>query len=368
MTHLHVCNLTGPSARHWEAAIDRLLPFWEPHFQRVTRGPKNGDAWEEASHFLTIATPGSAAQNMDSIPSSEHPEQLGYLWLGLLTPFVTSDALRVASIPDFCVTMGGMPAQCLRKGVAENGAANNKQLFKLARAIRALRPGVDKEIWRPLTGYRLEFGREEIRQALLPNTDDRAFVVLHALDPGADISTAYATVGRLQELLDRPVTLVSLWADDDWPRQVAQGSEIERFIPLKDLPPDTTLNLLYNAADLFLCTSCVGEWPFLAAQAMAAGCVVAAPNEHIWLELCDEGRGLELPTGMFEESCNLLCAGDRHLVRRVMPGEAARVIADAWQTEQFKEVRERGIAWAQLDPDSTWGRCANEWLGLFGIL
>ncbi len=365
MPRLHIQNFAQPA---FEDALELLIPVWEPHFQVITQGWGASEDHDDATHSLAIVDCVSAYQSLSTLPDREW-NQLTYIWLAVPTPFISPHTLKAAALPDFCVAMGGMSAQVLREGVAANGAAQDKELFKLAHAIRPIRPGVDHEKWRPLIGYRREYGREEIRQALMPGTDDQAFVVLTAMDDGADLATAFAICARLQGLLEREVHVYGLRCCDGTPARLAEGAGVERFHGLPEIPDDERLNLMFNAADLFLCTSVVSKygWPFLLSQAMAAGCVCAAPNEHVWLELCDEGRGLELPTGIFEESSDLLYRGDQHYIRRVMPGDGARVIADAWQTGQFKEVRERAIAWAQLNRLSTWERCAEDWLHLFGI-
>jgi len=125
---------------------------------------------------------------------------------------------------------------------------------------------------------------------------------------------------------------------------------------------DEDLNLLYNAADIVLNTDLANGWCFTATEATAAGTVVAAPNEHIWVDVV-AGRGIELPCtefGWAPWSAN-------EFVRAVDPHAGAVAIANALaDPDMLRNMRKQCAQWAASD-EASWERSAREWLDLFGV-
>ena len=96
---------------------------------------------------------------------------------------------------------------------------------------------------------------------------------------------------------------------------------------------------------------------------MAAGTVVAAPGDHVWLDLLDR-RGIELPCTEF----GWAPWSRSEMARFIDPGVSAQKIAEVVNDiNRYEETREAGIRWAFLDRTSSWDYSADQWLGLFGV-
>jgi glycosyltransferase involved in cell wall biosynthesis len=131
------------------------------------------------------------------------------------------------------------------------------------------------------------------------------------------------------------------------------------------LKSESTLNVIYNAADLLLTTSYGEGWGCPITEAMAAGLPVAGPRHTSISEIMGEGRGI-----LFGTLGHDMIIGDNSRLRpRTDTNDAARRIIEAIVTDPEKEGSLsshaiRALAWVRGD-FLNWDRIAGEWMEMF---
>lgn len=356
-------------AEHLAATCHQLAFLFGPHFSRVdvVADLEDIDDLSEYSHVWVFGGP----EYLSSVASYWDNAQLLkgtalFAWVALNTPFVPTGVARLFELFDFVVTCSGMAAAALKANVRPV-VGDSKAMFRGFHSVYTILPGADTTVFRPLDRFAHDFGREELRGQFFGNTvlDADYLVLTH---DNADVAIAMATVRQLDQLIDRNVKLLIRNCryteyDRNLLTLLAEGNEliIGRDVLLSDesatLNYDQT-NLLLNAADLYLCTDTSAPWPVEIHEAMTAGLVVAAPNDHVWLETISGDCGIELPTPLLEQR-------NGGFVRRTSPESAAMAVAKALTSEQYKQLSRRGAAWAAK---YSLPRCASEWLRLFGMV
>lgn len=326
-----------------------------------------GAGW---THILVIGRPTDlSAAIAAGITAHALPQSLVYCWIMLETPFINTAYAGLASNFDFTVTTGGIVSAAYRESMSGLETVS-KSVFKSSLELREILPGVDPTVFRPVSSYHFDFDRAELRNQLYGGqVTDRDFLIMvpGPARPSSGLSQAFATIGQLRERLDRRVCAYFHLPFSPELALLAAGNGLEvgetAFFQRSEFLTDRELNYVYNTADLVLCTAQADAWPFSLVEAMAAGTVVAAPAEHAWLEVINEGRGIELPTDQFTTSA----WDSTQFVRHPTPASAAEAIYKSFSTNDFKERREKAVAWAQVNPASHWEHTAQQWFGLFGL-
>ena len=351
-----------------------LLGRLEGRFESTTRldyscGPADIGALlaDPPTHLMLVGTPsqlGSLLSGKLAQLCSDGTLTFGYALVE--DSFLPANLAPLPSWFDFFVTASNIGAAAYREAVAALPAVG-KQLFMAADRIRAIRPGVDSQNFRPMSGYHFDPDRAELRGRLFGGqvTDsDLLIVVPGPFDEDADYPQAMATIAQLPRLVDRPVRAYFHAVADDRAQLLAAGNELNGPLfgtKLLQGGPTSAQQLcrIYNAADLVLSCRTAAGWPFELVEAMAAGALVAAPAENSSLEVIDDRRGIELPTIMFDDRSG-------RPARHTCPTANARAIADAYADGSFKEIRERGVGWARLNASNGWDACAARWAELMG--
>ena len=361
--------LISTPARGSYTQVQYLVPRFQQVFEDVMVWAGNDpppDA-ENVSHLLRIAPIENLCGPATDKQISEYPNAITYAWAGIDSAMVPHAYASASSNFDFFVAMSSMAAAAYRNVLLDFGGAVPKKTFKSVYETRVIRPGVDREHFYPLSGFARHYSRAEIREALFGDkVNNQAFLIFceywSALTPPA----AMVVAKRLHKLLDRQIVLYLSPHPDIRPRDIhalAAGSGLQLgsdlFLAGDEATDPTRLNLIYNASDIYLCLDPRSSWPFKLTNAMAAGCVVAAPDDHVWLECIDRERGIELPAELLVEDLG----SAEGYVRTVLPGVSADLIAAAFMDDSYKKIRENAIIWSS-DAQAS---CATEWLRLFGM-
>lgn len=327
-------------------------------------------------NFLSyLATKGVTSDNL--------PSTMLYGYTFNHTSFIDRQYLDTASYYDFFTTMSNVQAAAITEA-ARTGPISSKDEFKAIRNINSIPVGVDAATFRPLEVCRREFGREELRVGFFGDKisgADLLVLVTGSKSRRAGLPEAFATIKLLKEKQPHhsikayfhmsslptdkadinPVDLRTLAAGTD----LVVGEDVffgDSLFDGRDNPlDDTKLNYLYNTSDILLCTTAADGWCFSVVEAMAAGRIVAAPNEHVWLEAIHGGAGIELPTTQF----GWAPWNPQQYARTINPEKAADAIAEVMgYPEKMNSIREAARARAlQLD----WDNIAKQWIYMFGV-
>jgi glycosyltransferase involved in cell wall biosynthesis len=314
-------------------------------------------AW---THVVVMGTPADLEQYVAAGITSTASSAIVYAYAFIETPFLGRTVAPLATHFDFFVATSNMAAQAYRNVLLDLNGKVPKAVFKGAYETKVIRPGTDTKTFVPMDPFKRDFSRAEIREAIFGDVTDSDFVVVTWAH---DTAVTLATIKQLKDRMAPRRVVVALLAKHPWIEARCSGLDLvfgTDVRPLYGIPDAGTRNLVYNAADVYLCADTASGWPGDILEAQAAGCVVAAPDDHIWLELIEGKRGIELPAGLLEIRPEFR--------RRVLPDAAAERIAKAFSTDLHKEIRDvclvethrKGSEWA-------WTRCASEWLGLMGL-
>lgn len=379
-----------------------LLPRWQHKFNKigmvVTRAPQEGctaHRFGPALHLKDQEEPTEAMQafikdegpwthvwmmgTLDylhhlvyevGISSASAPNSITYAYAIIDSPFVDPKHYALAAQFDFFIAMSDMAAGAYKNALL-SVPSPNKLAYKAVQSMGVIPPGVDTNIFKPLNVHAGDYGKEEIRQAMFNGKVTGNDLLL--MSSGRHIANrGYPAIlgaaKRLQEL--KPDTGVKLYIHthaENQPvlRTLADGIGLkvgtELWFNTKGHISDTQMNWLYNAADVYLNCSTVDGWSFSLTEAMAAGCIVAAPAEHIWLDLVDNGRGIAVPTTQFS------MLSPETFARSVTSDRVAEEVANLLGSDDEQTVRETGMAYAHLSTELSWDRIATGWLALFGM-
>lgn len=394
---------------HYGRLPGSLIRLWEPHFEEIAVWSTYGQPEEgETPDFRYWAGDRPLIERLPELGEIISQQQFTHIWilgdlqflsdiagLGLVqdrlpdqllyayavvdTPFIDQKYAPLAQYFDFLVFLSGMALGAYNELVAGMGSQVPKSLFKSTLQCKAIRPGVDNQVFRPTNVQRKEFGAEELRETFFGQQlkpDDLLVMVSGQKSKRKGLPQACSVIRHLQPLLKnrRAKLYCHMPPSTKQPniRLLAEGHDLEPgdllmadhlFDGEQRKLADEELNLLYNATDLVLCPDLAGGWSFTASEAMAAGAVVAAPDEHVWLDLV-AGKGIELPATEFGWAP---WSKDAY-VRSIDPGISAQKIADVVNDlNKYHSLRESGIYWAVADQTSTWQYAADQWLGLFGL-
>ena len=362
--------------QYWVPAGNDTLERRYPHLgQTITEGGYTHIWIMGTIEFLYgLASLGLTQENL--------PDQLVYGYAIIEGPFVDTRHVEVSAYFDFFVCMSGMALGAYKELAAYQATHVPKALYKAMVNVTTILPGVDTRVFRPLDVYAGEPSREEIREAMFGDkvsSGDLLVMISGQKTRRKGLPQACSLLRQLQDLLptrrvrgyfhmacepseQRPIVLSLLAEGNDLMphRDVLWGDGF--FAEGSTMITDEDLNLLYNAADIVLNTDLANGWCFTATEAIAAGTVVAAPNEHIWVDVV-AGRGIELPCtefGWAPWSAN-------EFVRAVDPHAGAVAIANALaDPDMLRNMRKQCAQWAASD-EASWERSAREWLDLFGV-
>lgn len=355
--------------------IDKyLVPRFQNRFDQVimeSRGwgsPPPGDT-QGVTHLFIAGPLEYLYSHASEVIQEDYPDALTYAWAGIDTPFVPHVYANVAQRFDFFVGMSSMAVAAYRNVLLDFGGKVPRKTFKAVFDARVIRPGVDRQTFRPLNNYHRQYSRAEIREALFNGLiDDQTLLLFCEYWSGRVPPLAMAITRRLRSQLERPVALYlsPRMRKVDGLAALAAGNELQPgrdlFVAGEEIKEPEKLNWAYNAADAYLCLDDRSDWPFELTEAMAAGCVVAAPADHVWLECIDQERGIELPADLMVEDPG----SAEGYVRGILPGVSADLLSQAFSDGSYKKYRENAILWA-ADNRVGWDRCATEWLRLFGM-
>ena len=405
------------SPRSYGRIPHALLPRWRQAFDRIGVWCTSGSPAQhpyDAVDAETFHTPAPLEERLPELVAMVNSGEWSHVWiigdlaflthlasLGIIhdrvpnvrlyayavieSPFVPDQYANVAQYFDFFVGMSGMALGAYKQAVADSiDIDDDKTLLKVNLHTKIILPGVDSTVFHPQDVQSGDYGREEIRQATFGrklDTKDLLLMVSGSKTRQKGIPAACAITRALQDLLDRRVRIyfhmpgqasgpnpihipmLAAGCDLDPTNDVLYG---DRFFDEDEHPKlrDHDLNLLYNAADVVLCPDLIGGWCFTATEAMAAGRVVAAPDEHVWVDVV-AGRGIELPSTQFTWAP----WNTNEYARAVDPSASARAIAEVVSdVDKSERAREAGVHWATQDPTASWDYCAQQWLQLFGFM
>lgn len=400
-----LCITPSPGLKtHYGRIPANLTPHWGSDFKEVAvwssygnTGWENphGRVWESDEPFE------KRAQELGKIVQDEHwshiwilgdlaflttmvklgltspnlPNTLIYAYAIIDTQFIDSQYVYLGSHFDFMVCMSGMAMGAYVQLVTELREQVPKELFKAIQRQTVISPGVDREVFRKLNQHAGEPYKEELRYHLFDgkvSPEDFLVLVTGQSTVRKGLPQSLGTIRQLKDRLDRPVkgylhldpskrgvdVGVLVHGNDLLP-----GEDIMGFTG-KELVSDEHMNQLYNACDLLLCSDMAGGWPFSATEAMAAGCLVAAPDDHVWLEVVTNGRGVELPADLFTRAP----WSPEEYTRCVTPGSSADAIAKVVRSyDKQAECTDTAYAWAHTSPHTSWEASADKWRGLFGV-
>jgi glycosyltransferase involved in cell wall biosynthesis len=396
MTKL-LCITDNPDDPCGDAQIlHHLLPVWQNAFEaidiwvppkagdpdRVERYDKLGDEllkgrWTHVWVYATLAYLDRLVNV--GVRTNRLPNVILYAYANVDTPFVDS---RYAFIPehfDFFVVPFPMAGSAMKQTLLRPGITIPKETFKAIKNMVAIPIGIDTKTFRPLNVHKRQFSREEIRETMFGDkvkSDDLLILVGGRPTKRKGIPQALSIIRSLKNKYpDRRVRgyfHMPMKVDGiDLPTLVA-GNELalgedvlfgNKYFNGSVKLDKEKLNYVYNAADMMLCTDVLGGWPFMAVEAMAAGTLVAGPDDFVWLDVIGDEKGIMLPTTEFSWAP----WNTTEYVRTVNSGDAATAIADALSTNNYKQLRENGIAWAHKSEINNWAHNAGMWLRLFGL-
>lgn len=299
------------------------------------------------------------------------------------------DWLRIIEATDHPVvyTEAGK-RECLRafeEGLRSSGVKGGQlkgAVDGLRARIRTLAHGTDTDTYYPLSEERRLRAREE-RFGGLVGPDDFLIANVNAHQKRKGIFQTLETFARLRALDTRQRDGKPL-ADRyrlylHMPRRNQQeGTDLLEQARALGIPEDTvifgdnyfiggyaaqpesTVNEIYNAADLIISTTHGEGWGLTITEAMAAGRPVAAPRHTAMEDYFDGTVGIELPAPH-----QTVILADNNIVRPVVdPDLAANAILDAIETDQLDRLgaaaRER-----MQQPCYDWTNIARQWLQWF---
>lgn len=242
--------------------------------------------------------------------------------------------------------------------------------------IRVLYHGVDNDTYHSIG----EEAREQARQARFGGSvdpDDLLLVVVNSHQKRKGLPQALETFKELISI-DRPERR------DRWKiyfhmpqRNSVEGTDLALMAESMGLPanrifygdnyfvegypamPESTLNEIYNCADLVLNTTLGEGWGLTLTEAMSAGACVAAPIHTAMTDYFHGQVGIPLPIGG-----NLVLPNDNSLPRPfVDPKGAAEVIAGT-ETAEWRVLGANAAA-HMMEDHFQWDNIASGWLDLF---
>lgn len=263
----------------------------------------------------------------------------------------------IATIPpqfDACVTLGEMSRAALRNAASVTGSVH-KRVYHAAKASKAVLPGVDTAIFRPIDRSIEPMGREDVRHTLFGGEiDDDAHIVVFPVE--CEISLALGVLAGLRKTSKTPVVGIRL---ANYPHLDAyvDGYELpEGVIRHVEWPADPEQRrLVWCAADTVLTASVRSFWPFDVQEAMACGALVCAPDHHCWAEAIHE-RGVELP------STRVTAVEGGYSFETDVTSAVAAI-----QTANRTELLASAHDWFAHSPHAGWEACAADLLEVMGV-
>ncbi len=382
-----------------------LIPRWGPHFEKIGIWSVHGNPGTEETTYGPVyytdapmekrwAHLGDVVQGgwthvwimgdirfldllaSKGLTSENLPGTMVYAYAFLQTPFLNPRYANTPSHFDFFVTVSNMTTAAVEEAAKVTPPAG-KEGFKALQHILSIPPGVESNVFRPLEVCRREFGREELRVGFFGdkvNGADMLILLMGAKSLHAGLPQAFATIKLLKEKQPNHSikTYCHMNSTPESPDAIdlytlAGGNELEvgKDIFFGDNSvgtfDDKRLNYLYNAADLLLCTHAADGWCFSVMEAMSAGKIVAAPDEHVWGEVISDNAGILLPTTQF----GWAPWDNKQYIRTVEPDKAAIAIAEVMgRPEKMDALRSAARTRATL---ASWDSIALQWLKLFGL-
>jgi glycosyltransferase involved in cell wall biosynthesis len=371
--------------------LGNLIPRWGEYFKDISVWPiskasndsfkKLGERLQagEWTHVL-IHAPLPVLDMLSSIGICQDrlPGVLLYAYAQIDSQFVDIRYIDLPARYDFFITPSPM-ADAAMKGLLVRSNAP-KDIFKASKNILVMPIGINTEVFRPLNIHAGEPGKEEIRQIMFEGKISGSdFMVMVSGRPTIKkgIPEAMATIRCLRDKYDKKVvayfhmpSITNTIRLDELAagNELTVGTDIffgDRYFDNgQPKLSKEKLNTLYNGADLVLCTDLTSSWPFTMTEAMAAGIPVAGPNEHVWLDVVDNDRGIALPTSQFTWAP----WDTKKYVRTISAAGATDIILDKIKTDKIKDIQLNGTKWARFDNNNNSGVIANAWLKLFGVI
>lgn len=355
-----------PSPGGYADILHALIPRWVPYFDAIVEWAQEAPPRGGITHTWSIGTLPQLAEISDRIGGSS--DRITYAYAIIDTPFVAFEHAELVSKFDFFVTMSPLAHQAYRNALLSPHSRPSKAAFIGAKNMGVIPPGVDLTIFRPSNIHSGEFSKEELRNALF-GTDSTSQDFLVLIAPGEGLPDALATVRLLKERANFPV---KAYVDAPLAEILPQilGNDLEPGIDVltpatgsREWTPEQQARLL-KSVDLVLCTDLRVGWPFELTYAMACGTVVAAPDEHVWLDVVDDGRGIALPAVRFAPAP----WNPTEYCRSIDPSWSADLILAARnEPDKWDTIRETGLQWAHHSTEASWDRIADGWLKLFGV-